>query len=237
MPAVNSSSIPRTNRQPSSTGYHTLGTPPPTAPTPSTSSRRTAQRSVIGQPTRHPRISVKLTADQYGDIFTFKLFGRNITCYFGVQGNDFVLNGKLQDINAEEIYGPLCTPVFGKDIIYDCPNAKLMEQKKFVKFGLTQQALESYVPLIEKEVQDYIKTTPAWKGASGVIDVSAVMSQITLFTAARSLQGNEVRQKLTAEFAKLYYDLDMVSPVMSISINYRTFSPSPPPPILTKPCI
>jgi sterol 14-demethylase len=24
----------------------------------------------------------------------------------------------------------LTTPVFGKDVVYDCPNAKLMEQKK-----------------------------------------------------------------------------------------------------------
>ncbi|PMB71276.1 Eburicol 14-alpha-demethylase [Beauveria bassiana] len=92
--------------------------------------------------------------EKYGDIFTFVLFGRKMTVYLGVTGNDFVLNGKLQELNAEEIYSPLTTPVFGSDIIYDCPNSKLMEQKKFVKFGLTQKALDSYVPLIEKEVID-----------------------------------------------------------------------------------
>ncbi|WQF77386.1 Putative cytochrome P450 [Colletotrichum destructivum] len=146
---------------------------------------------------------------RYGDVFTFTLFGRKMTCYLGIEGNDFVLNGRLQDVNAEEIYGPLTIPVFGQDVIYDCPNSKLMEQKKFVKFGLTQRALESHVPLIEKEVVDYIKTNPAWKGATGVVDVSAAMSEITLFTAARSLQGEEVRKKLTAEFAELYHDLDM----------------------------
>ncbi|KAK1658903.1 14-alpha sterol demethylase Cyp51A [Colletotrichum godetiae] len=146
---------------------------------------------------------------KYGDVFTFTLFGRKMTCYLGIEGNDFILNGKLQDINAEEIYGPLTIPVFGKDVIYDCPNSKLMEQKKFVKFGLTQKALESHVPLIEKEVVDYIKMDPAWKGASGIVDISATMSEITLFTAARSLQGEEVRRKLTAEFAELYHDLDM----------------------------
>jgi sterol 14-demethylase len=36
----------------------------------------------------------------------------------------------LKDVNAEEIYSPLTTPVFGKDVVYDCPNHKLMEQKK-----------------------------------------------------------------------------------------------------------
>lgn len=142
-----------------------------------------------------------------------------MTCYLGLDGNDFILNGKLQDVNAEEIYGPLTIPVFGSDVVYDCPNSKLMEQKKFVKFGLTQQALESHVPLIEKEVVDYIKMNPAWKGTSGIVDISGAMSEITLFTAARSLQGKEVRQKLTAEFAELYHDLDGVSVALPFNLD------------------
>ncbi|KAF2714261.1 cytochrome P450 51A [Pleomassaria siparia CBS 279.74] len=146
---------------------------------------------------------------KYGDIFTFILLGKKLTVYLGTDGNEFILNGKLQDVNAEEIYGPLTTPVFGSDIIYDCPNAKLMEQKKFVKFGLTQKALESYVPLIEGEVLDYITSTPAFSGTRGTINVSAAMAEITIFTASRTLQGVEVRKKLTAEFAELYHDLDL----------------------------
>jgi sterol 14-demethylase len=145
---------------------------------------------------------------KHGDIFTFILLGRRTTVYLGIDGNEFILNGRLKDVNAEEVYGPLTTPVFGSDVVYDCPNWKLMEQKKFVKFGLTQQALESYVPLIEEEVLGYIKRTPRFKGSSGIVEISAAMSEITIFTAARALQGEEVRQKLTAEFAELYHDLD-----------------------------
>lgn len=50
--------------------------------------------------------------------------------YLGTQGNEFILNGKHTDVNAEDIYTVLTTPVFGKDVVYDCPNAKLMEEKK-----------------------------------------------------------------------------------------------------------
>ncbi|KJK74651.1 Eburicol 14-alpha-demethylase [Metarhizium anisopliae BRIP 53293] len=146
---------------------------------------------------------------RHGNIFTFVLFGRKMTVYLGLQGNDFILNGKLQDVNAEEIYAPLTTPVFGSDIIYDCPNAKLMEQKKFVKFGLTHDALCSYVPLIEKEVVDYLKVAPAFRGQSGTVNIPAAMAEITIFTASRTLQGKEVREKLSAEFAELYHDLDL----------------------------
>ena len=63
-------------------------------------------------------------------MFTFILLGKKTTVYLGRQGNDFILNGKLKDVNAEEIYTVLTTPVFGTDVVYDCPNAKLMEQKK-----------------------------------------------------------------------------------------------------------
>ena len=58
------------------------------------------------------------------------MLGRKMTVYVGTKGNEFILNGKLKDVNAEEIYSPHTTPVFGNDVVYDCPNAKLMEQKK-----------------------------------------------------------------------------------------------------------
>lgn len=67
---------------------------------------------------------------KYGDVFTFILLGKKTTVCLGTKGNDFILNGKLRDVNAEEVYSPLTTPVFGSDVVYDCPNAKLMEQKK-----------------------------------------------------------------------------------------------------------
>ncbi|KKZ61267.1 eburicol 14-alpha-demethylase [[Emmonsia] crescens] len=145
---------------------------------------------------------------QHGDIFTFVLLGRHTTVYLGVKGNEFILNGKLKDVNAEEVYGPLTTPVFGPDVVYDCPNSKLIEQKKFIKYGLTQAALESHVPLIEKEVRDYIDTSPNFLGDSGEVDISGAMAEITIFTAGSALQGAEVRSKLTTEFAVLYHDLD-----------------------------
>lgn len=146
---------------------------------------------------------------KYGDVFTFILLGKPTTVCLGTKGNEFILNGKLKDVNAEEIYSPLTTPVFGKDVVYDCPNSKLMEQKKFVKFGLTSDALRSYVDLITAEVQDYVKRTPDFKGEIGTIDVPQTMAEITIFTASRSLQGKEVRERFDASFADLYHDLDM----------------------------
>lgn len=146
---------------------------------------------------------------KYGDIFTFILLGKKTTVYLGTKGNDFILNGKLRDVCAEEVYSPLTTPVFGSDVVYDCPNAKLMEQKKFIKFGLTADSLRSYVPLITDELEKFIKSSPTFQGPKGVFDVCKTIAEITIYTASRSLQGKEVRSKFDSTFAELYQDLDM----------------------------
>jgi sterol 14-demethylase len=58
------------------------------------------------------------------------------------------------------------------------------------------------------QVVDYIKSSRDFKGPSGIVNIPPIMAQITIFTAGRALQGDEVRKKLTNEFASLYHDLD-----------------------------
>ncbi|KAI0600790.1 cytochrome P450 [Biscogniauxia sp. FL1348] len=146
---------------------------------------------------------------KHGDIFTFILLGKKTTVYVGPAGNEFILNGKVKDVCAEDIYTNLTTPVFGKDVVYDCPNTKLMEQKKFMKFALTTTAFQSYVPIIANEVSDYFKKCPDFKGQSGIVNIPKNMAQITIFTASHSLQGSEIRKKFDETLADLYHDLDM----------------------------
>ena len=153
------------------------------------------------------------------------LLGKKTTAYLGRQGNDFILNGKLKDVNVEEIYTVLTTPVFGKDVVYDCPNSKLMEQKKvcskcliskelanshlqFMKIGLTTDAFRSYVPIIQNEVETFVKQSPHFKGQKRLVKICAAMAEITIYTASHSLQGKEVRDRFDASFADLYHALD-----------------------------
>lgn len=148
---------------------------------------------------------------KHGDIFTFILLGRKITVFLGPSGNDFVFNGKLAFINAEDAYTPLTTPVFGKEVVYDVPNHVLMEQKKFVKFGMSVENFKKYVPMIVEEVQHYIKTSSAFGSGKldrGTTPLMKAMPEITIFTASRTLQGQEVRDGFDASFADLYHDLD-----------------------------
>lgn len=41
---------------------------------------------------------------QYGDVFTFVLFGRKVTVALGAKGNNFILGGKVANLSAEDAY-------------------------------------------------------------------------------------------------------------------------------------
>jgi len=58
-------------------------------------------------------------------------------------------------------------------------------------------------------VENFFAKTPAFKGQSGNFDVGPTMAELTIYTASRSLQGKEVRDKFDASFAELFHDLDM----------------------------
>lgn len=84
-----------------------------------------------------------------------------------------------------------------------------MEQKKFVKFGLTMDAFKSYVDLISSETKSFVLNNKHFRGQTGTIDIVPAMAELTIYTASRSLQGKEVREKFDSTFADLYHDLDM----------------------------
>lgn len=90
-----------------------------------------------------------------------------------------------------------------------------MEQKRFVKVGLSTDNLRAYVGMIEEEIEDIFKNDPIWKTLKssdpsewGSFDVVTAMQEITILTASRTLQGKEVRAGMNKTFADLYRDLD-----------------------------
>ncbi|KAG9283992.1 hypothetical protein G9A89_005499 [Geosiphon pyriformis] len=142
---------------------------------------------------------------KYGDYYTFLLFGKKLVTCLGAEGNNFFFNAKTIDVSAEEAYKSLTVPVFGKGVVYDVHNSVLMQQKKFVKSGLSIDNLRAYVPIIFKETEDYFQR---WSEKSGVENIYKSTAELTIMTASRCLLGDEVREKLDESFAQIYHDLD-----------------------------
>jgi sterol 14-demethylase len=90
-----------------------------------------------------------------------------------------------------------------------------MEQKKFVKFGLSTENFRAYVAMIEEEVEKFLDSDTAFT-IYGLGDINEwgrfpakdKMSELTILTASRTLQGKDVREGLDATFAQRYDDLD-----------------------------
>jgi sterol 14-demethylase len=82
---------------------------------------------------------------------------------------------------------------------------------QFVKYGLTSSALRSYVELITAETVAFFSKDASSKhfaANSGTVNLPPTLAELTIYTASRSLQGKEVRERFDAGFAKLYHDLD-----------------------------
>jgi sterol 14alpha-demethylase len=74
---------------------------------------------------------------------------------------------------------------------------------------LTPDKLDSFVPIFLDVMQNYVDNAKDFQGNEGTFDVIQSMAVTTIFTAAASLQGKEVREKLDHGLADLYHTLDL----------------------------
>lgn len=59
---------------------------------------------------------------QYGPVFSFMMLGKTFTYLLGSDAAALLFNSKNEELNAEDAYARLTTPVFGKGVAYDVPN-------------------------------------------------------------------------------------------------------------------
>ncbi|XP_020640832.3 lanosterol 14-alpha demethylase isoform X1 [Pogona vitticeps] len=142
--------------------------------------------------------------EKYGPVFSFTMVGKTFTYLLGSDAAALLFNSKNEDLNAEDAYSRLTTPVFGKGVAYDVPNPLFLEQKKMLKTGLNINQFRKHVPVIEKETLEYFKT---W-GESGERNLFEALSELIILTASHCLHGKEIRSILDEKVAQLYADLD-----------------------------
>ncbi|KAG8443164.1 hypothetical protein GDO86_011826 [Hymenochirus boettgeri] len=142
--------------------------------------------------------------EKYGPVFSFTMVGKTFTYLVGSDAAALLFNSKNEDLNAEDVYSRLTTPVFGKGVAYDVPNPIFLEQKKMLKTGLNISQFKTHVPMIEEETEEYFKR---W-GDSGVKNFFEALSELIILTASRCLHGKEIRSLLNERVAQLYADLD-----------------------------
>jgi cytochrome P450 len=89
------------------------------------------------------------------------------------------------------------------------PGNNISDQLQLLKYSLTADKLDSFVPVFLDVMQNYVEHAEDFQGNEGVFGVVECMAVTTIFTAAASLQGKEVREKLDQGLADLYHTLDL----------------------------
>jgi len=152
---------------------------------------------------------------KYGSVFTVQMLHKNMTFLIGPEAGApfFRLNDDF--MGQSEVYG-FMTPVFGKGVVYDAEPRKRIQQMQSMASALKGKSLRSYIPKIEKETIDYIK---GW-GDSGEVDLLEILSQLTILSSSRCLHGDDVREALFADVARIYHDLDKGVTALSFFFPY-----------------
>ncbi|XP_049329487.1 lanosterol 14-alpha demethylase isoform X5 [Astyanax mexicanus] len=143
--------------------------------------------------------------EKYGPVVSFTMVGKTFTYLLGSDSAALMFNSKNEELNAEDVYSRLTTPVFGKGVAYDVPNPVFLEQKKMLKTGLNIAHFKKHVEIIEEETREYFQR---W-GDSGERNLFEALSELIIVTASRCLHGREIRRMLDEKnVAQLYADLD-----------------------------
>lgn len=141
--------------------------------------------------------------EQFGEIFSFLLAGKQVTVLTGSEANEAFFKASDDRLSAREAY-QFMVPIFGKGIAYDVSPELMDEQLGFVFPALREERMQTYARLMREEAEAYFT---AWQDMRE-IDLLAAMNELTIFIASRCLIGEEFRQNVTAEFARLYHDLE-----------------------------
>eukprot|EP00049_Salpingoeca_infusionum_P017835 m.354555 g.354555 ORF g.354555 m.354555 type:complete len:530 (+) comp17053_c0_seq1:416-2005(+) len=142
--------------------------------------------------------------EKYGPVFSFTMFGTEVTYLLGSEASAKFWSTENSELNAEDLYANITTPVFGEGIAYAVPHSVFSEQKQMAKEGLTRQRFAAYTSRIEEETNDYISR---W-GKQGTFVFFSEMAKMIILTATNCLHGDETRRNFDTDTAKLYEHLD-----------------------------
>lgn len=141
--------------------------------------------------------------DKFGPIYTVPMLHKNLTFLLGPEVSAPFFKLTDEYMSQPEVYG-FMTPVFGKGVVYDAEPKKRTQQYQSMAQGLRTQRLKAYVPKIEMETLDYLKS---W-GESGTVNILDALSELTIMTSSRCLHGDDVRENMFHEVSRIYHDLD-----------------------------
>ncbi len=152
---------------------------------------------------RNPVGLLRRGRDRFGDVYSFLLAGTRVAVLTGPRANEAFFRARDDQLSAKAAY-QFTVPIFGKGIAYDASPERMGEQLDLITPALTERRLRAYAGFIQEEVEGYLERWPD-AGEAGLLELT---NELTVFVASRCLVGPEFRKNVSAEFARLYHDLE-----------------------------
>jgi sterol 14-demethylase len=153
--------------------------------------------------------------DECGRVAHFKLFGKGVTLFTGPEPHESLFRLPDEVLSPTEAY-KMMIPVFGEGVVYDTTPERMMEQLHMLHPALRNKRMRTYTEIIADESR---KAIADW-GEEGEIEVCEFFGTLTSFTSSRCLLGEEFRNEMSEEFARVYYDLETgIVPLAYINAN------------------
>lgn len=150
-----------------------------------------------------------------GEVFTVRLGPKRLTFLIGPAACETFFKASDTELDQSEPYR-FSVPVFGKDVVYDAVLEKRLQHFKVLSMTLRVNMLETYVPLMIKEAEEFFAT---W-GDEGELDLFEQLSHLIILTGSRCIMGREIRENLFGEVSHLIHDLDQGMQPISILANW-----------------
>lgn len=151
--------------------------------------------------------------EKHGEVYTLNILGKRLTFLVGPEAHAPFLAGNDRDMDQNEPYR-FAVPLFGPGVVYDVDLATRNQQLRFMRDTLKTNNMKIYVDLIVEETELFFKK---WAN-EGVVDLRQELSELIILTASRCLMGEEIRENLSGEVARLFQQLD--EGLMPISVFF-----------------
>lgn len=143
------------------------------------------------------------TYDECGRVGRFKLFGKDMILFTGPEAHEALFRQPDEVLSPNAAY-KMMVPVFGEGVAYGAEPAKMAEQMHMLYPALRNNRMRTYTEIVAKETLDVLAD---W-GEEGEIEASEFFGMLTNYTSSSCLLGKEFRNEMSAEFSKVYYDLE-----------------------------
>jgi sterol 14alpha-demethylase len=152
---------------------------------------------------------------EHGELATLRVFNKDIVLFTGPEAQEAMYRQPDEVLSPNETY-EIMVPVFGKDVVYDATPERMGEQLAILRPALQDKRMRTYGEIVALETR---RALDSW-GEQGEIDLVEFCASLTNFTSTHCLIGREFRERMSDEFAKVYYDLERgITPASFIHPN------------------